>query len=177
MKTFIALLCLLCIGFVTTSFQPAKWVSFAIDERMSVQLPAQPQEKDMASSPVKMYTTQDSVGTYVVMRTVLGKSFKGSQRTEYYDSLFKGFAESAKGEMIGPSVFTVAGFGGTDFSAKFNNPKTGQPMRVYVRCLLVDNVAYMLQFVPTDANGMRSQSQSKAFFSSMLLKPMPESAK
>ncbi|RPD44995.1 hypothetical protein DNI29_20080 [Hymenobacter sediminis] len=167
-------LLLLCVA--ASSFRIADWNSFAVDERLSVRLPAQPQQQEMPS-PVKMFTTNDVNGKYVIVRTELGPAPSGKEQDwsspdRYYDAILDGFGERSGAVVLNRSTFTLGGFNGIEFDSKAITPTyTGRPAYICVRCLLVNDVVYMLQFIPTDATGKTSKIQRAPFFNSLVLKP------
>jgi hypothetical protein len=87
-----------CIGLL--AFRPLAWVPVTLDSRVSVLLPAQPQEASMPA-PTKMLYVRDTAGIYIVTTTPLGVDFQGSERKTYYDSVIAGTLEGSKGQLEG----------------------------------------------------------------------------
>lgn len=176
------LLYLLVLCSTVTSFRAADWVTFAVDERLSVRLPAQPQQQEMPS-PGKIFTTNDANGKYIVHRTKLGPAPSGRERDwyspkKYYDTILNGFGENSGGVVLNRSTFTLSGFDGIEFDSKAATlTYAGRPAYICVRCLLVGDVVYMLQFIPTDATGKTSKIRRAPFFNSLILKPSAASRK
>jgi hypothetical protein len=159
-----------CVGLL--AFRPLAWVPISLDNRVSVLLPSQPQEATMPA-PVKMLYVKDTVGTYIVMTTPLGKDFQGDERKTYYDSVITGMLEGSKGKVEGRSSFKVGSYDGIDFAVSVVKSDSHPAMLVFVRSLIVDKKSYVLQFIPTDG-GKSGGVQRKPFFESLTLKPVAE---
>jgi hypothetical protein len=172
MKNSFTLSGLLVLCFGLLAFRPFAWVPVSLDNRVSVQLPVQPQETALPA-PTRMLTAKDTVGTYIILTSPLGADFQGTRRKEYYDSVVESFLSSGNGKLIGRSTFHLGDYEGVDFTANVVGPDNQQSILLFVRCLLVDKKAYVLQLIPTDG-GKSGEAQRKPFFESLTLKPVTE---
>ncbi|MFD1874259.1 hypothetical protein [Hymenobacter bucti] len=172
MKNSFTLFGLLVFCFALLAFRPFAWVPVSLDNRVSVQLPVQPQETALPA-PARMLTAKDAVGTYTIFTSPLGADFQGARRKEYYDSIVESFLSSGNGKLVGRSTFQLGGYDGVDFTAKVMGPDNQQSILLFARCLIVDKRAYVLQLIPTDS-GKSDEAQRKPFFESLTLKPVTE---
>jgi hypothetical protein len=171
-------LLLLCLA--VSSFRAADWVSFAINERVSVRLPVQPQESK-SSKTGKIIMAQDPTGTYLALTTPLGKDFIGQDRDTYYKSIEDGFLEGGT-KFIAHSTFVVNSYTGSEFEVLMVNASTKEPMSVFVRVLIVDKGVYVLEYFAVDMDRKSldrkaSQETARSFLDSFTLKPLTPTGK
>jgi hypothetical protein len=160
-------LLLLCIALTSCA---SDWVTFAVDERISVRLPAQPQDVKASLAPDKTYMTSDPTGTYIISTATLTQDITGSDRDIYYKGSEEGFTHNG-GKIVERSTFVVDATNGYEFEAVMPDPHTQEPKSIYVRVLIADKMAYLFQYIQTEADGRASKQTAKLFLNSITLKP------
>jgi hypothetical protein len=170
MKNSLTLFSLIAFCFGLLAFRPLAWVPVTLDSRVSVLMPAQPQEAPMPA-PNKALYVKDTVGVYIIAISPLGVDFQGDERKTYYDSAIEGVLEGSKGKVESRSTFKIGNYDGIDFAVRTLRPGTQQTMIVFMRSILIDKKAYVLQFIPADGS-KNVEAQRKPFFESITLKPV-----
>lgn len=167
MKNSLTLFLLLAFCFGLLAFRPSEWVSVSVDSRVSVLLPAPPQEAPMPA-PTRVLYVKDTVGIYLIATSPVGVDFQGDARKTYYDSVIEGTRESSKGKVESRSTFNVGSYDGIDFAVSCLRPGTQEAMLVYMRSVLIDKKAYTLQFIPATGH-QNAAARYKPFFDSLAL--------
>lgn len=195
MKKPYYLLLLLVGSFSLAAFTLADWVSFALDERVSVQLPAQPtelalsktlspeQSKTVSPEQVKnnhVYVTKDAYGAYQVVQSATSlsaeKTALAATRANFYQRILQGVLKHEHGTLIAQSTFPTAGGEGLEITYRYLRKGTGKPVITVARHLLVGTISYGFYFVPLDqqdSTGTSGHQQRRRFFESIAVKPLP----
>lgn len=158
---------LVALCFSLFAFRPLAWVPISLDSRVSVLLPSQPRETPLPA-PAKMLSLKDTVGTYIIVASPLGKDFQGIERQGYYDSVIEGILENGHGKLESRSTFSVGSYEGIGFVVSVVRPDNQQTMLVFARCIIVDKRCYVLQYIPTNG-GKNEVAQCKMFLNSITL--------
>jgi hypothetical protein len=160
------------------------WQQFALDGRITVELPGQPYvlnpyKVKVVKHPARMkiWVLRTLGGTYQLFRSVNPAMHITAQDTtgralRYARAQATLKADHAQDIVARP--FTVAGIEGRAFTYKRYRPTTGQLEPVYMRTLLLDSVSYALMFVPTSQVsilGWAGDRQQRRFFNSITIKP------
>lgn len=165
------------------AFTLADWVPFPVDERVTVQLPAQPTEMDLSKmlSPEQLksnhiYVVKDEYGIYQVIKSATGlsaeKTVLAATRQDYYNGVIEGLLNREQGTLIAQSTFPTAGGEGLEIKYKSLHKGTGKRVIKYTRSLLSGTTAYSFNFVPTnqqDTTGMSGNQQRRRFFESIVV--------
>ncbi|MFD2719704.1 hypothetical protein ACFST9_13330 [Hymenobacter monticola] len=195
MKKSHFLLWLLVGGLSLAAFARADWVTFALDERVSVQLPVQPTElavaktlspeqaKTLSPEQVKnnhVYLTTDAYGTYQVVQSATGFSAEqaalAATRAAFYQRMLQGVLRHEHGTLLAQSPFPTAGGEGVEFAYRHVSRGSGKPVLAVARHLLVGTTSYGFTFTPRDqqdSTGTSGNAQRRRFFDSIVVKPVP----
>ena len=160
------------------------WQPFAVDQRVSLQLPAPPTEADLTklipggkAGHTRLWTLQAPEGLYQVLRIpskgVIAK-LDTAGRNSYYAGVLSLVLRNEQGRLLARTPFPTAGGGGMEF--KYNGVHRGTGKRVvkYSRYLVLDSIGYSLNFIPTDrldSLGLAGNEQRRHFFNSIVVKP------
>lgn len=160
------------------------WQSFAVDTRVTVQLPAPPTEADMAklvpggkAGRTRLWMLQAPEGLYQVLR-IPSKGTIAKQdtaaRSSYYAGVLSSVLRNEQGRLLARTPFPTTGGVGMEF--KYNGVHRGTGKRVikYTRYLVLDSIGYSLNFIPADrldSLGLAGNEQRRRFFNSIVVKP------
>ena len=160
------------------------WQPVAIDQRVTVQLPAQPTEVDFAKlAPnmkpdyTRLWMLRAPEGIYQIMRSPQGMNI-GPQDEASRDAFYRGMLSSLlrndKGQLVAMTPFPAAGGTAIEYEYKGIHKGTGKRVLKFVRCLVLDSISYTLNFTPTDkldSLGLAGAEQRKRFYNSLTIKP------
>ncbi|WP_188813588.1 hypothetical protein [Hymenobacter cavernae] len=182
---------LLSIAVLASSCSPAEveqskpWVSFPIDNQVTVQLPATPLEMPASAlapfisdnpqaSKAKAFITDDQAGTYVIvtvpmdprLELQLPREIKPADRTPYYRRYVELLLTKTKGELLHQSLRTE---GNVDFlTIKYRAPspwlRISEQKYLDTFMLTRTHTLYQLYFTPKDEAGNTYAAQCLRFF-------------
>ncbi|MGI4874222.1 MAG: hypothetical protein ACRYFX_23925 [Janthinobacterium lividum] len=177
MKPFLLLLPLL-------SFAADTWQPFAVDQRVAVQLPGQPQEMNLAEltggRPIhhaRMWHVQASDALYSIARSHLEETLTPRDtlgRRNYYSRAFEAVLRSEQGQLLEYAFFPTSAGQGIEVKYKGLTKVTKQRLIRIMRCLVVDSVSYTFSFRSTDKTdslGLAGAGQRRRFFDSITVEP------
>lgn len=159
-----------CLGLV--AFRQSAWLAVSLDNRVSVQLPAQP-ELSAPTKPEKFIRLKAAGGEFIMFVSPFGPEFQDSQRQQFYDQLVQMLMTYQKDFLQAPAPFTVGKYDGIGF-AGYVMPTDGRG-KTYTaqRSLIVDKTYYMFQFsCPADSSV--GPATGKQFLESILVKASAE---
>lgn len=194
MKKPYYLLWLLVGGLSLAAFTLADWVTFALNEQVSVQLPAQPTELELSKtlspeqaktlSPEQVqnnhvYVTKDAYGAYQVVQSATSlsaeKTALAATRAAFYQRILQGVLKHEHGTLVAQSPFPTAGGEGLEITYRHLRRGTGKPVLTVARHLLVGTTSYGFYFVSLDqqdSTGTSGNAQRRRFFESIEVKPL-----
>jgi hypothetical protein len=172
------------IGFAATD----AWQRFAVDERLTVQLPgpttalpvARLLPAGQAPAHTQTWVARASQGLCVVMRvpTANGQVIKQGDLTKrrlFYDQVVKGaLMEENQAHLLTRTSFQTGGGSGVEIKYTALDARTGHRRVRYMRSLVLDSIGYNLIFRPAnlaDSSGLSDQAQGRRFFGSLTIKP------
>ncbi|RZJ61769.1 MAG: hypothetical protein EOO58_01385 [Hymenobacter sp.] len=175
-------LCLgLLITLLITAFISDSWVEFAVDNSLSVNLPALPKtivrdtvEPDGFAAHLRLSVTYDMFGRYDVTRDDLNHEsddyLTSKGRKEWYSN--GPIVEEAvnKAALLKKSSFNINKIDGMDYVYDLPESESNQHTIKYMRHLLVGKVGYVFSFTPKDGLNTPCEEQKKHFFNSIRLK-------
>jgi hypothetical protein len=167
------------------SFAFTDWLPFAVDKHVTVQLPRQPTEIDLAKlMPAtsmqhgRLWALRAPEGIYMVMRLPTGSGIINkldtASRRDYYAGIMNAVLHDEQGKAIARSYYATPAGAGLEFKYKGRHQVTGKQVVKYIRSLVVDSVGYSLNFIPTDQQdslGIAGNEQRRHFFNSIAVKP------
>jgi hypothetical protein len=168
-----------------TAFTLADWIPFSVHERVTVQLPTQPTERDMSymMSPEQrkhnhVYMARDAHGVYQVVQSATGLSAEktglAATRQDFYTRITNGLLRHEQGVLLAQSTFPTAGGEGLETKYKAVDQATGKRAIRYTRNLLIGTTAYSFSFTPLDqkdTTGTSGNEQRRRFFESIVVTP------
>lgn len=160
------------------------WQPFAIDSHVTVQLPGQPTETDLAKlntgknlGHTQMWTLKAADGIYMVMRLPnkgsIGRADTAG-RQAYYAGVLTSVMRNEKAQTLSLTDFPTSVGEGIEYKYKAIHRGTGKRVIKYVRYLVVDSIGYSLAFTPADkldSTGTAGNVQRRRFFDSITVKP------
>jgi hypothetical protein len=166
------------------SFAADTWQSFAVDGLVTVQLPSQPTELDVAKlAPgrnmrgTRVWLVQAPEGFYQVIRTAGGTHITRADTTGrrfFYKGVAYSIVHNRQGQLLSSTPFSTAGGAGMEFKYRGIHQGTGKRVISYTRSLVLDSITYALNFIPTDKTdslGLAGAEQRRRFFNSIMVKP------
>jgi hypothetical protein len=176
---FLLLFCCLALA----AFRVADWAAFQVDDRVTVQLPAQPTEMDLSKmlSPEQVknnhiYQVKDDYGVYQVIKSATGLSAESidqaATRTGYYNGVVEGLLAREQGTLLTRLAFPTGGGEGLEIKYKSLHKGTGKQTAKYLRSLLVGGTGYSFNFIPADqqdTTGSSGNAQRRRFFDSVIV--------
>jgi hypothetical protein len=177
MKITRYLLLLPLLAFTTDIWQP-----FAVDNRVTVQLPGQPTLVDVAKltgKPVghlQFWVLRAPEGIYQIMRIPSGTSISRTDtvnRRSFYQGLLSSLLSDEQGQLLGSVPFTTTAGSGMEYKYRGLHQGTGKRVVKHVRSLVADSIGYTLMFTPTDPKdslGLMSAEQRRRFYNSLTTK-------
>ncbi|MBG8554945.1 hypothetical protein [Hymenobacter guriensis] len=175
-------LLLVCIPLA--AFTVTDWITFPIDDQVSVQLPSQPTHLDVNqlknSSPekVRLFSAKDAAGTYFIVRLDASDSPSTldtkSSRQDFYEGMISGMLKNQQGILLSRTTFTTAAGEGVEIKYKAIDKGTGKMTVKYSRSLLVAKTSYSFNFLSQDrqdTTGVAGNEQRRRFFDSIVAKP------
>jgi hypothetical protein len=165
------------------AFTADTWQSFAIDNRVTVQLPSQPTQVDLAKltgksvGHLRLWALRTPEGIYQIMRMPTG-TFISRADTASRRSFYQGFLSSVlsdeQGQLLSRMPFATNAGAGMEYKYRGLHQGTGKRVVKHVRSLVTDSVGYTLIFTPTDPKdslGLASAEQRRHFYNSLTVKP------
>ena len=163
------------------------WQPFAIDSRITVQLPVQATALNVGKllpagqvpAHTQTWVARAPEGLCVVMRvptinTQIIKQSDTVQRRFFYDNVVKGaLAEEKQAHLLRRTSFQTAGGSGIEIKYTVLDARTGHQRLRYMRSLVLDSIGYNFIFRPADLSdslGLIDHAQCRRFFSSITVK-------
>jgi hypothetical protein len=166
------------------AFTADTWQPFAIDSRVSLQLPTHPTELDFAKlaptrkpDHTRIWLLRAPEGTYQVMRLPNNGTISGTDtagRRAFYAGVLTSVMRNESGQLLLITPFPTVAGAGMEYKYKAMHKGTGKRVIKYTRILLADSIAYTLNFVPIDRQdslGIAGAEQRHRFFNSITVKP------
>jgi hypothetical protein len=161
------------------SFTSLDWQLFAVDQRATVNLPAKPTEaKAVLGKKVgrnRAWMLQAPEGVYQIMRMSTGLvRADDAARNSYYERLIAFTMRQEQGQLELITAFPSASGPSLEYKYRVVRPGTHQHLTKIVRTLLVDSVAYSLNFIPADQQdslGLAGAEQRNRFYNSLVVHP------
>ncbi len=166
------------------AFTADAWQPFAVDRLVTVQLPSQPTELDMAKMApgrnmlgTRAWVLQAPEGFYQVIRAAVGTNITRSDTTGrrfFYKGIAYSLVHNRHGELLSSTPFPTAGGAGMEFKYRGVHQGTGKRVISYTRSLVLDSITYTLNFLSTDkadSLGLAGAEQRRRFFNSIAVKP------
>lgn len=164
------------------------WQSFAIDKRLTVELPVQATELNVAQmlpagqtpTHTQTWVARASEGLCVVMRipfvnVEVIRQGDTTQHRLFYDSAVKGaLADENQAHLLKRTPFQIAGGIGIEIKYTALDAHTGHRRVRYMRSLVLDSIGYNLLFRPanlSDSLGLVDHAQRQRFFNSITINP------
>ena len=157
---------------------------FAIDQRVTVELPGQPHPRSAAKSSklqhperMKIWLLNTLGGTYHLLRAANPTMHIAARDTleqeAYYNRKIVAL-KKRKAQLIACRPFSIAGVKGRDLI--YRSHASTKPVLVYSRDFVLDSVGYTLNFFPTsqEEEGIVAAvgaEQRRHFFNSITVKP------
>jgi hypothetical protein len=161
------------------SFVSLDWKPFAVDQRATVTLPAKPTEaKPVSGKKVgrnRAWMLQAPEGVYQIMRMPTGFArADAAARDSYYTRLIDFTMHNEQGQLDLITAFPTASGTSLEYKYRVLRPGTRQHVTRIVRTLVVDSVAYSLNFIPADKQdslGVAGAEQRNRFYNSLIVQP------
>jgi hypothetical protein len=176
----------LCLALLPLlGFSWLAWLPFAVDRRVSVQLPRRPTEIDrrQLAPPTdprrpRGWMVEGLEGKYFVLRSLtrprLGRG-DTLRRRALYDSLAAVALRSVqKGHLLNTTFFSTNGGTGCEIQYRGTSRYTHRRVVSVVRLLAVDSCCYSFSFLPAgpeDSVGVTGAAYRRRFFNSIQVKP------
>ena len=160
------------------------WQPFVIDRHVSVELPGQPTEADLTKlapgrsmGHTRMWMLRTPEGAYQFMRLpnkgIIEKSDSAGRRA-FYAGVLVSLLRNEQGQLLASTPFPTAAGPGVEYKYKAVHRGTGKRVIKYTRCLVIDSVAYSLNYISfdkLDTLGLAGDGQRRHFFNSIIVKP------
>jgi hypothetical protein len=166
------------------AFTADTWQPFAIDSRVSLQLPTHPTELDFAKlaptrkpDHTRIWLLRAPEGTYQVIRLPNNSTISSTDtagRRAFYTGVLTSVMRNESGQLLLITPFPTSAGAGMEYKYKAMHKGTGKHVIKYTRILLADSIAYTLNFVPIDRQdslGIAGAAQRRRFFDSITVKP------
>lgn len=171
---------ILFVGYSLSSFIPEKWMTYAVDNQLSVELPGAPEVKEVNTKEadfeqhIRAFTAKDESGRYTIIRDDMTHESDNyltpAGRKKYYQAAPIGWLSTEQGELLKQSKFSVSGIEGIELTYKVPVADKRQVDTKYVRMLLVGKIAYAFHFTPLDIKSQKNKEPRNTFFESIHLK-------
>jgi hypothetical protein len=161
------------------SFTARDWQLFGLDQRVTVELPAKPTEakaapgKKVGRSRAWMLPAPEGVYQLLRMPTGLGRPDE-TARTAYYEQLIAYTLRQEHGQLVTLTAIPTDAGPSLEYTYRVVRPGTHRHQLKIVRTLVVDSVAYSLNFVPADQQdslGLAGAVQRTRFYNSLTVRP------
>ena len=160
------------------SFTILDWQPFAVDKRVTVELPTKPTEAKAALGKkvgrTRAWMLRAPEGVYQIMRMPTGLARADeAARNSYYESLISYTMKEEQGQLLLITAFPTDAGPSLEYKYRVIRPGTRQHVTKIVRTLVVDSVAYSLNFIPTDKQdslGLAGAEQRNRFYNSLAVK-------
>jgi hypothetical protein len=161
------------------SFISLNWQPFTVDQHATVDLPAKPTEaKAVPGKKVgrnRAWMLQAPEGVYQIMRMPTGFArADDAARNSYYKPLIDFTMGNEQGQLELITSLPTASGPSLEYKYRVVRPGTRRHVTKIVRTLMVDSVAYSLNFVPTDQQdslGVAGAEQRNRFYNSLVVHP------
>jgi hypothetical protein len=160
------------------SFTALKWQPFAIDQHVTVYLPVKPIKaqavpgKQVGRNRTWMLPAPE--GMYQIMRMPTGLAqMDDVARNAYYERLLTFTMRQEHGQLELLTVFPTDAGPSLEYKYRVVRPGTHQHVTKIVRTLVVDSVAYSLNFTatdPQDSLGLTGAAQRVLFYNSLTIR-------
>jgi hypothetical protein len=167
------------LTFSLASFTAFDWQPFAVDQRVTVDLPAKPTEAKAAPGKkvgrTRVWMLQAPEGVYQIMRMPTGLAQADeAARNSFYEGLIAFTMRQEQGQLVLITAFPTDAGPSLEYKYRVVRKGTRRHLTKIVRTLVVDSVAYSLQFVPSDQQdslGLAGATQRNRFYNSLAVKP------
>ena len=157
MKKYLTFLAFLPLA----SFTTIDWQIFPVDEQISVKLPIQPTEADLSKilppeklKDTKVLVCKDAYGTYQIIKFVTAMSTESAvlqeSRQSFNEGMISSLLKNQQGTLISTTPFKTSAGDGIEIKFKGVTKATGKRVIKLTRSLLIGNVSYAFNFIPTD---------------------------
>jgi hypothetical protein len=161
------------------SFTALDWQPFAIDQHVTVDLPATPTEAKAARGKKvghnRAWMLQAPEGVYQIMRLPTGFARADeATRNAYYKKLLTYTLHQERGQLVLLTAFPTDAGPSLEYKYRVVRPGTRRHVTKIGRALVVDSVAYSLQFLPADQRdslGVAGTEQRTRFYNSLVVRP------
>ncbi len=161
------------------SFTTLDWQPFAVDQHVTVDLPAKPREANAVPGKKigrnRAWMLPAPEGVYQIMRMPTGfAKADEAARNSYYERLIAFAMRNEQGQLESITAFPTAAGPSLEYKYRVLRPGTRQHLTRIVRTLVVDSVAYSLNFIPAnqrDSLGLAGAAQRSHFYNSLVVKP------
>jgi hypothetical protein len=163
-----------------TSFTSSKWISYNVDEQLSIEIPTQPLktirdtvEADGFEVHLKIFEVTTDLGYYRISRDDLHHESDNyltpKGRKEWYSvgPYVEGLQQA---KFLRRDVFEINGIDGVERTYELPAAGSHGHTLKYVRTLLVGKVGYEFWFIPRDGFNNPRIDQKKRFFNSINLR-------
>jgi hypothetical protein len=174
---------LLCTALPILGFALENWNTYSLDNQFSLQLPAPPQEIDLAKQglqqpDMRVFIASDKVGLYQIIRMQVAPDksdvvASSTYRQDFYDGFARTMVSDMQGKLLARTTFSSPAGDGIEIKIRAPHKATGLKTIKYSRALLVNNVCYGLNFLPRDLQdtaGVSGQQERKQFFTGFTVK-------
>jgi hypothetical protein len=151
------------------------WQPFALDERVTVELPAQPTEAHAAPGKkvgrTRAWQLHTADGVYHILRQPTGLvRAEEATRNACYEGLISATLRAEQGQLVLITAFPTDAGPSLEYKYRVVRRGTHQHLTKIARVLVVDSVAYSLQFIPADPRdslGVAGAAQRTRFYNSL----------
>jgi hypothetical protein len=166
------------------AFSLSDWQVFSIDNHVTVQVPTQPEEMDLAKvgladkkAMMSIFNARDAEAFYQIIKvTDLGIESGPTEVTErqkFYTGVVKGLLNQQGGALLERTAFKTAAGEGIEIKYKAFDKRLGKQAIRYCRSLLAGKTSYSFNFITLDSDttGTSGAEQRRRYFNSITVKP------
>jgi hypothetical protein len=177
------------VVFFLTACSAPDWVSYPIDQHVSVQLPSRPYPVNLESTginkrlkyksldPYRAFAVADNGAKYrytiaVNTNPLIAQVVTEAVRDSFYNqNISKTMHLFGNSRLLSKTTFHTPAGEGVEYAFSALASKTGKREVLYTRMLLVSHKNYVLGFAIDQQDSVASDEQRRRFFNSITVKP------
>jgi hypothetical protein len=187
--TFVSMKYSYCIIlFSLTACASPAWITYPVDQYLTVQLPTKPKVTNLDSMgvnkllkkktlPFQAFLTEGESGAYMIVVDASARvdsiPTDANRDSLYAQGIKQLLARANDNRLLSRTRFHTPAGDGVEFVMRVSSPTTHTPVLVFNRTLLAHHRAYTFTFTPYEAllDSTAHAAQRRRFFDSIIVKP------